>query len=689
MPRPHTVSRTIFYLYTCRMRKTSFWPSFYLFLLLAVPGAAQNQHVIDSLQKRIDASTDDSVKIDAYFAMAQEYLFQPPKALEIAAKLKDMEIVMPSQRNKAICLRKTGNIYLKHKAYEKAVNCYLRSEVIYEKLKDKVGIANCFNNLGNTYTEQGNLTNNVSDFDRAIEYHNRALTIRLEINDVGNIPNSYNNIASAYSGKGDLEKALEFYNLALKVYKSMNGDNGIDMVTLNLGNTYLELGKKTGRSEYFGKSLEYYLDRIRAYQSFGSTNNHAEALSKIGEIYMLQGDMTRSLTYLQNALEMAIEINAKGERMEIEQLLSQAYYKKGDFKKAYESFRNYNSVKDSVINEKTAGSIAQMQTLFESAKKDREIEMLNKNKEIETIEHERKESELRLVILSTVGGLILLFGIALLLYNRNMIRKKANSELKDAYQKIEHTNKQITDSINYAKRIQDAILVPEDVIQKTIPGFFVYFRPRDIVSGDFYWFSRNKDKTFIAVADCTGHGVPGAFMSMIGNTLLNEIVNHKGVTDPGKILEELNDGVIAALRQNNTDLLSQDDGMDISICVLGNGNVEFAGANHSIYLVQQGHANELKGDIHSIGGSMGGSKRTFTTKTLPVSKGTFVFMSTDGYYDQFGGEQGSKFLTTRFEKLIVEAAANNSPKEVIEKTFLGWKGNNRQIDDVLVAGFKL
>ena len=295
------------------------------------------------------------------------------------------------------------------------------------------------------------------------------------------------------------------------------------------------------------------------------------------------------------------------------------------------------------------------------------------------------------MIIASVGGLILLFGLAILFYSRNVIRKKANSELSAAYKKIELANKQVTDSINYAKRIQDAILVPENLARVYLTDFFVFFRPRDIVSGDFYWFTHHRNKTFFAVADCTGHGVPGAFMSMIGNTLLNEIVNHKNITDPGKILEELNDGVITSLRQDKTDILSQDDGMDISICAYDKekNTLEFAGANHSLYLVNDGKIRDVKGDIHSIGGSIGEMKRSFKTHKPDPGKNTFIYMSSDGYYDQFGGTEGSKFLTTRFQKLILEASKSGDPKKEIEKAFIAWRGNNRQIDDVLVAGFRI
>jgi serine phosphatase RsbU (regulator of sigma subunit) len=667
-----------------------------LLLLLTplLPCRAQNQHYIDSLMGVINTTKDDSIKVAAWNNIGQEYIFVPKKALETAEKMLDLSMIINDQRVKALCIRKAGNIYYKHLNYEKAVNCYMKSINLYEKSNDKVGLANCYNNLGNIYTSKGKLTNSMPDFDQAINYHTMSLNLRMEINDVDNICNSYNNIGNAYSGKGDLEKALDYFFLAFKDYKAHKDNNGIDMVTMNLGDTHLAIAEKTGKAEEFGKALEYYLDRVRAYKTYGPTSNHASVLSRIGKIYMIQGDLGQSLKYLNDANTIANKVHSIEIRMDVAELLAQAYGKSGDYKKAFENYTIYNSLKDSVINEKTAGNIAQMQTMYETAQKDKEIDLLNKDKALNESELEkgRAESERqRILIFASIGALVFVFGLALLLYNRNNIRKKANKELSAAYKKVEQANKQVTDSINYAKRIQDAILVPESDARNLLADFFVFFRPRDIVSGDFYWFSHHKNKTFFAVADCTGHGVPGAFMSMIGNTLLNEIVNHKNILEPGKILEALHDGVTHALHQDNkSDLLSQDDGMDISICVIdgSTGTISFAGANHSMYVVSNGTTTTIKGDIHSIGGSLGKTKRSFTSQTITAPAGSRIFMSTDGFYDQFGGEKGSKFLTTRFEKLITEAASGDA-RNIIEKAFLGWKGNNEQIDDVLVAGFKV
>lgn len=257
------------------------------------------------------------------------------------------------------------------------------------------------------------------------------------------------------------------------------------------------------------------------------------------------------------------------------------------------------------------------------------------------------------------------------------------------------TNSLIKDSISYAKRIQDAVLPSDHFIKTHVPELFVYFKPKDIVSGDFYWFSVQKNRIYIAVSDCTGHGVPGAFMSMIGSTLLNEIIISKDEITPAEMLMKLNEGVINALNQNSdTTVDSQDDGMDITICCIDKekNQVEIACANHIVYIEDDGDFRMHAGDICSIGGIFSGEQdKAFTNYSFPYKKGVRIFMFTDGYQDQFGGPKNKKFLASQFKDLLMNNSKipmDNFP-ELLEMTFDQWKGKNKQVDDVLVMGLKL
>ncbi|MGB0525615.1 MAG: GAF domain-containing SpoIIE family protein phosphatase [Flammeovirgaceae bacterium] len=263
-------------------------------------------------------------------------------------------------------------------------------------------------------------------------------------------------------------------------------------------------------------------------------------------------------------------------------------------------------------------------------------------------------------------------------------------KIQHSYENLAKTSQKVTASINYAKRIQEALLPNRKAIQKAFPESFVLFKPRDIVSGDFYWFNRKNDLTFLAALDCTGHGVPGAFMSMIGNELLNEAINRAGLTEPGQILEHMHKGVRKDLRQYETE---NRDGMDMVICTINkqNSELKFAGANNPIIYIQDDELFVIKGNRFPIGGKQREVERNYQQHTIDISKPTIFYLCSDGYQDQFGGRDGKKFMVKKFRKLLY--AIHNLPmdeqKEILESTLTKWMNGTRQVDDILVMGIRV
>ena len=240
---------------------------------------------------------------------------------------------------------------------------------------------------------------------------------------------------------------------------------------------------------------------------------------------------------------------------------------------------------------------------------------------------------------------------------------------------------------------------PVDGILKEMNDAFIFYLPKDIVSGDFYWFMKRNNKRYIATVDCTGHGVPGAFMSIIGNNLLNEIVSDKGITQPAEILNELHIGVKKALNQNDP-LNERRDGMDLALCTLNDESnmLEFAGANRPLWLFRKNVNGEhkieiIKANKFPIGGLEmdGEKKRTFTNHTIPLEKGDLVYNFTDGFADQFGGPMEKKFMVGNFQKLVISIHEKpvKEQKKILTEAFNNWKGNVEQVDDVLVIGFRV
>jgi serine phosphatase RsbU (regulator of sigma subunit) len=264
--------------------------------------------------------------------------------------------------------------------------------------------------------------------------------------------------------------------------------------------------------------------------------------------------------------------------------------------------------------------------------------------------------------------------------------------LNEKTEKLEEAYKHITDSINYAKKIQQAILPPHELISASLGEYFIIYMPKDVVSGDYYAFFKKGDEVIIATADCTGHGVPGALMSMIGNEQLGKIVTEKGVIDPAKVLDELHHGIRKALKQDVPGGESRD-GMDMALCKfnLKQNSLNYAGANRPLWLLRNKEIMETRPDKFPIGGLELDTRKPFTNHTIELQKGDKIYTFTDGFADQFGGEKGKKFMLKNLEKLIVSIGdlSMNEQALKLKGAFEAWKGQNEQVDDVLVIGIQV
>jgi serine phosphatase RsbU (regulator of sigma subunit) len=263
-------------------------------------------------------------------------------------------------------------------------------------------------------------------------------------------------------------------------------------------------------------------------------------------------------------------------------------------------------------------------------------------------------------------------------------------ERKKIELEIQHQNRKITESIRYAKRIQGAILPNPALIHRALPDSFILYKPKDVVSGDFPWFVQVKNEIFMAAVDCTGHGVPGALLSLVGYFLLNDIVRSRKITDPGRILDLLDEGVATTLRPDED--AGSKDGMDISLCKINREQriVEYSGAHRPLYVMQNGELHEIKGNRFPIGGGIFKNQTSFGTKRLQLNRGDSIYFCSDGFSDQFGGPAGRKFGTKQLREMIVKVHAMPMKEAVavFEETWESWRGNQKQTDDVLLIGVK-
>jgi serine phosphatase RsbU (regulator of sigma subunit) len=268
----------------------------------------------------------------------------------------------------------------------------------------------------------------------------------------------------------------------------------------------------------------------------------------------------------------------------------------------------------------------------------------------------------------------------------SQIKRKSNLELADKNKVIEEKSLEITDSITYAKRIQRAILPQHSEFKLALKNSFVFYEPKDIVAGDFYWMHKNRGTVLFSAADCTGHGVPGAMVSVVCNNALNRSVREYGLTDPGQILDKTREIVVQEFEKSEEEVK---DGMDIALCSIEGDTLKYAGANNPLWIIRKGEVLQTKANKQPIGQFE--NPVHYTTHAFELEKGDSIYIFSDGYIDQFGGEKGKKFKTKAFRELLlsIQDKSMEDQKEIIDVTFLKWKGNLEQIDDVCVIGVKI
>ncbi|MBI9067221.1 MAG: tetratricopeptide repeat protein [Salinivirgaceae bacterium] len=531
-----------------------------------------------------------------------------------------------------------------------------------------------------------------------------------------------NKIAYLYWEYFIYDEAVNYFEQVLQINESLGNNIGVQKVLDNIGFVYSDMGRHDKAIEYFTKSLE----------KLNLTKNKKQIATGISNVALAYTNNGQSDMAIEKAL-MGLEISKNIQDFKLMRsfygILYESYEKKGDKDKSVKYFGLYSSIdkhiqrqlfnekekqnnqrmsemknqKDKAVQEKELKEVELVKTQDNLKKSQLEIDLLNaeniakeanlKAQKAQLKANEEKQKAQRRLIYFISAVFVFLCVFSFLIFRQMQEKKKANKKLQELYSEIEKKNIQILDSINYASHIQEAILPYEKQLKEKLENAFILFKPRDIVSGDFYWHSYYEDKVFIAAIDCTGHGVPGAFMSMIGNTLLNEIVNEKKIHNPAEVLKQLNDKVKFTLNQDNPDSEGfSEDGMDITFCCYSekDNTLELAMANHSICIIQNGELQIVEGDIFSVGGNVGFSDISFSNYKINLDTETTVYMYSDGFQDQFGGEKQQKYMSTRFVNFFqsLQDKPFNEHQSILENEFLSWKGDSKQIDDVLIIGLR-
>ncbi|MBL7888085.1 MAG: tetratricopeptide repeat protein [Bacteroidia bacterium] len=606
------------------------------------------------------------------------------KALDIMQELGDKTGMAAALNNIGYVFKSQGDIL-------SALDCYHRSLKLYESMKDEKGIANSLNNLAIIYSRQG-------DTKTAINYNLRSIEITKKLKDSLSLGISMNNLALLYHKRNKPEEALKNLREALVIQEKIGDQEGV-------ANSYNNIGYVYEESNDIDKALENYLLAYRMSKSGSDKPVLVSTAINVGTLYLKKKNTTEAAKYAQEALQLAKEIEYVNELADAADLMSQVYKTKNDYKNALEMHEYYIKLKDSALNESTRKAALQMKYQYAYEKK--AVADSIKNNEAQKVKDAqiaaqesalKQEKTLKYVLFF---GLALFIAISIYAYYRYRDTQRKNTIIARQKEIVDEKQKEIIDSITYAKRIQLALLKEEAHVSKHLPEHFVLFQPKDIVSGDFYWSLEKTEANttnkywYLTVADCTGHGVPGAFLTMLGTSFLNEINATPDLLSPNEILDQLRIRFIRDLNQSGR-IGENKDGMDMSIfrLNLSTYELEWAGANHPLWLLKKNADQsvefiEVKGDKSPIGYS--DKIEPFSNFKFKLGKGDQLFLFTDGYADQFGGEKKKKFKRSQLKDLLLSIAEKPSlqQKQDLEQAFYDWKADMEQVDDVCVIGIRI
>jgi len=652
------------------------------------------------------------------FAIRADY----EKALMLYEKSLAIAIETNDKRQIRYCYNNLGILYDSKGDLNDALNYYIKSLEIADDLNDKKGLIATNNNIGIIYSRQAN-------YKMALVHYQNSLRIAAEIGDALLSSDAKFNIGIIYKNQGILDRALLYFlegldlaievgskdlisstNLNIGVIYKMKGENTKalkyffdavdlsleieDVVTLaisysNIGNVYLEMDDK-------GKAFEFYLNSLNLSEETGNKSIMSDAYQNMGNLYFKQEDFEQALEYLLESKNILQEVNTIKGLDDISELLSEVYKKLGKYKQALEMHELYMETKDSIAKMDAEEALYKFEVDKEYQLKKQADSILHADEIIiQQAENRAKEEQLksekqrRTGLLVIVGLVLVSLGFVFMQLRKTRAQKVV---IEGQHEKLNESHREITDSINYAKRIQDALMTSAVYIKDVLPESFILFNPKDVVSGDFYWLYRSpKGQIYFTVADCTGHGVPGAFMSMIGTSLLNEFIIENNIEDTAEVLTKMREQIIKSLDQKGLQGENKD-GMDMALCKYDpkKGTVQYSGAYNPLIHISKNEINQIKGDSQPVGLHTG-KKLPFTSKEIQVAKGDMLYIYSDGFPDQFGGEKGKKYLSGKFKKFLLSISDKpiDEQNTLIKAEFTNWIGDHEQIDDVCVMGVRI
>ncbi len=637
-----------------------------------------------------------------------------------------------------------GGIRQAEANYIEAIQLYTEALKLAEANHNDELIANILNSIGQIYGDQKN-------YKESIEYFRKSKQVEDKRNNQRGVAAAHNNMALVFKDQGDdalkeqdsirfkvfYDSAITNYSKAYSIIKNENDPIALASTINNLGAIYVDIGDiKNARNMLF--------ESIAIYRKFQNPNGIALCAGDLAKLHLKLNALDSALYYGKLSFDISVDLGADYTTKNASHILWMTYKAMGDYHNALKMHEKYIALRDFIQGDENQRALLRQEYQYQYDKQSAQDSIKNiEQKKIsqakldaEKAKNEKQKQQSYFLY----GGLVLALMFGAFIFNRFRITRKQrdiiNSQkekveeqktrIDAAYDELSEKNKEILDSINYAKRIQTAILPSNELVSELLPKSFIVYLPKDIVAGDFYWLNTVKTKSskdgivenliLFAAADCTGHGVPGAMVSVVCNNSLNRSVREFDLREPGSVLDKTRELVIAEFEKSKEDVK---DGMDIALCSLtfaqreiqsGSGSdksteldakvhsvsdshalLRYAGAHNPLWILRKGsnEIEEIKADKQPIGNF--DNATSFTTHVIDLCEGDRIFIFSDGYADQFGGPKGKKLKLTNFKHIILESANQDivSQGGFIESSFIKWKGDYEQLDDVCVIGVEI
>ena len=582
-----------------------------------------------------------------------------------------------------------GSYYTRIGDHELALESFQNANVLLKKVGDVEWESYGYNNIGANYI-------NLSDYENARLYYAKALNLFKIREDSIGIALSYSNISSCFDNEKQIDSAIYYASLALESARSINFKMIIGSSQINLVEFY--------------RQKQDYIKARQQLESVKSFYKNIDDIDGLIDVAFLEArltkinDVNKAIILLEEFKPIINKINLPSNQSQLNQTLAALYFEKQDYKTAYQHLDEYVKWQDTLNNQASRENINELEIKYQTNEKILEIDNLNNKNELIQVklDHQKlKEIQQRKTKywIIAVGSTIAIFLsiLLILIYRNNKKTKLANAiisaqkeDVENQKKVIEEKNTEIFDSITYAQRIQSAILPESAVISSCFTSHFLIYMPKDIVAGDFYWFEKKDGIRYFAVADCTGHGVPGAMVSVVCHNALNAAIYEHNLKDPGKILSQVRTSISETFFSNTFQI---NDGMDISLGVIDNVSSKFlwSGANNPLWQVKP-NASEIT-IYHPDKQPVGRFEKAqpFTTHEINYTVGDIFYMFSDGFADQFGGPKNKKYKTANLKRLLLNQLNLDFDKQKanIVDEFTNWKGDQEQLDDICIFGFRL